>query len=423
MTTSLNLESVRDSFKTKLDSYKNLKLNLDLTRGKPSSEQLDLSNEIEFTINGNYISEDGTDVRNYGGIDGLAEAKKLFADFLEVPKNNVLIGGNSSLTLMHQYMTHACIFGINGADSAWRNKHKEPSFICPAPGYDRHFAICESLGIKMHVVDMNEFGPNMDQVENIIKTDKSVCGLWCVPKYSNPSGIIYSKELISRIARLHTIAQNEFRVMYDNAYALHDLYESHNIENIFTLASQTKGENSIVIFGSTSKITFAGAGVAFMASGVETLNSFKNYLSYLTIGPDKVNQLRHVRFFKNIENIKAHTKKHASILKPKFDKVLEVLNSELKDYPDFARWTTPLGGYFISLDTAPGLAKSVVSLCEKLGVKLTPAGSTYPYGLDPKDSNIRIAPSMPKLENIETATKVLAAAIGYLAAEAEISKT
>lgn len=413
--TAQELSEINRSFKSKLDSYKALNLKLDLTRGKPSVAQLDLSNELDSILQGNFLSDDGTDVRNYGGIDGIPEAKKLFSDFLEVPLQNILIGGNSSLTLMHQYMTHACLFGTQGPDSAWKKIHSEPSFICPSPGYDRHFAICESLGIKMHVVDIDENGPDMDKVEQLIKTDPTVCGMWCVPKYSNPNGVVYSKEVVQRIAALHTIASKEFRIMYDNAYALHDFATPTPLENIFSLLQKTKGENSVVIFGSTSKITFAGAGVAFLATGNENLQSFKHYLSFLTIGPDKVNQLRHTKFFGNIDNLKKHMAQHAKILAPKFDTVLRILNQELSSYPSFAQWTTPLGGYFISLDTAPGLAKKVVSLCDSLGVKLTPAGSTYPYGNDPKDANIRIAPSMPKIEDIEIATKILAAAIGYLA--------
>ena len=410
------LTKIRDHFKTKLENLKNAKLSLDLTRGKPSSAQLDLSNELDSILKGDFKSADGTDTRNYGGIDGIPEAKELFSQTLGVPKNNVLIGGNSSLTLMYNYAAHAALFGVRGSDSAWKTKFKEPKFLCPSPGYDRHFAICESLGIKMQVVKMNENGPDMDQVESLLKSDDSICGMWCVPKYSNPTGCTYSKEVVTRISNLHKIANPFFRVLWDNAYALHDLENNDSLENVYDLALKTGGENSIVIFGSTSKISFAGAGVSFLGTGNDNLKYFKEYLSSQTIGPDKVNQLKHVRFFKNHENLAAHMKKHAEILIPKFKKVTDVLEREI-GHLNYASWTKPNGGYFISLDTQEGLAKAVVNLCAEVGVKLTPAGSTYPYGKDPKNCNIRIAPSMPSLKEIELATETLAASIGYLTSE------
>lgn len=411
--TNSELSELKNAFKDQLAQIKNLGLRLDLTRGKPCSEQLDLANDLDGILNGNFHSEDGTDTRNYGIIDGIPEAKELFSQVLGVSKDQILVGGNSSLTLMFQYMSHACQFGINGVESAWQKKFTAPSFICPCPGYDRHFAICEDLGIKMHLVEMDLNGPKMDQVHNIIAKDHSVCGIWCVPKYSNPTGITYSKEVVSGIADLHKSTHSEFRIFWDNAYVLHDLKNGEELHNIFNYAEKIGTSDSIVMFGSTSKITHAGSGVAFLGTSKKNLMSFKKFLGTQTIGPDKVNQLRHVKFLQSYSQLQSYMKKHGEILKPKFELVIKILEEQIGGL-NIASWSNPRGGYFISLDTQPGLAKAVINLCGEHGVKLTPAGATYPYGIDPNDRNIRIAPSMPNLKEIELATKTLAAAIGYL---------
>jgi len=411
----IELSNLKEKFNIKLNELKNLNLKLDLTRGKPCTEQLNLSNQIESILEGNYFAESNLDCRNYGIIDGIEEAKNLFSEILEIPPENTLVGGNSSLTLMYQYISHAYHFGIKGPDSAW-SKLDNPSFLCPSPGYDRHFAICEALNIKMIPVSIDENGPNMDEVENLIENNKSICGIWCVPKYSNPSGIIYSEKNIHRLALLAKKTTPYFRILWDNAYALHGFNSTDKLENIYKIAKENNLEDSVVLFGSTSKISFAGSGVAFMGTSKANLNSFKNFLSFQTIGPDKVNQLKHVKFFKDLNGIKKHMEKHAKIMQPKFDLVLETLKQDLSSL-NFAQWSTPSGGYFISLNTLPGLAKKVINLCNDLGVKLTPAGSTYPYGNDPNDSNIRIAPSFAENNDIPLATTCLTTAIGFLSCE------
>ena len=264
--TSAELKSLEDKFAYQIAELESLKLDLDMTRGKPCKEQLELASSLDGILEGNYLTEDGLDTRNYGVIDGIPEAQKLFASVLNVPNENILVGGNSSLTLMYQYMSHAYHFGVNGPESAWKNKFSTPSFICPSPGYDRHFAICEFLGIKMHAVEMDENGPNMDQVEELIKKDQSICGIWCVPKYSNPTGITYSNDVVQRISKLYNISHPQFRIFWDNAYVLHSFAENDNLSNIFETCSKNGTEDSFVEFASTSKITFAGAGVSFMSA-------------------------------------------------------------------------------------------------------------------------------------------------------------
>ncbi len=387
-----------------LKAYQGKNLNLDMTRGKPSKEQLDLSNKLLSMGLENVISADGTDVRNYGGLDGLLEAKKLFSPVLGLAPEELVIGGNSSLSLMYQYTDHAFHFGVRGKDSSW-SKLSEPICICPVPGYDRHFAISNHFGIRMINVPLNDDGPDMDLVEEIIKNNKNVCSMWCVPKYSNPTGSVYSKEVVERIAGLALKADSHFRVFWDNAYALHDLEDGVELHNIYTVAKKLGTEDSIISFGSTSKITLAGAGVGFLGTSRENIKNFLSYLSIQTIGPNKVNQLKHVNFFGNYENLESHMKGHRAILKPKFDLVQNILEEELGG-TKLLRWTKPKGGYFISVDTINGLANEVVKTCASLGVKFTPAGSTYPYSKDPNDSNIRIAPSMPSLDDIEQAMRV-----------------
>ncbi len=387
------------------ETIKAQKLNLDLTRGKPSAEQLSLSDSMDGILNGNYLSASGVDTRNYGGLDGIPEAKELGAQILGISVANVLAGGNSSLTLMHQTMMTAFYFGLSGADSAW-NREESVKFICPVPGYDRHFSVCEQLGIEMIGVPMTDTGPDMNQVEALVSSDPQIKGMWCVPKYSNPSGVVYSDETVEKIAKLGAIAGPNFRVFWDNAYAIHDLSENPpQLANIFTLCEKANTADSVIQFASTSKITHAGSGVAFVGASKNNLQGLQKALSILTIGPDKVNQLRHAHFFAEPGSLKAHMQKHAAIIKPRFACVLEHLEGAFSDN-DLGTWEKADGGYFISFDTQPGLAKQVVSLAGGAGVKLTPAGATYPYGKDPQDSNIRIAPTVPTVEQVDLAMKV-----------------
>jgi DNA-binding transcriptional MocR family regulator len=380
-------------------------LKLDLTRGKPSAEQLSLSDALDGILDGDYRSANGTDVRNYGGIDGLAEIKQLGAEVLGVQNNEILAGGNSSLSLMFQAMTHAVQFGFNGADSAWKNT-EGARFLCPVPGYDRHFTVCEQLGLEMIPVAMTASGPDMDQVERLVAEDSRIKGMWCVPKYSNPTGVIYSDETVERIAKLGQIAAQDFKVFWDNAYAVHDLNaHAQSLAPIMDYCRQHQTEDSVLQFASTSKITHAGAGVAFMAASPANLASFKKVLGASTIGPDKINQLRHARFLPNLNALSAHMQKHAAIIKPRFACVLKHLGEAFGDN-DLGEWESAEGGYFISFDAKPGLAKQIVQLAKDAGVVLTPAGATFPYGNDPLDRNIRIAPTVPTVEEVEAAMNV-----------------
>ncbi len=424
MNTNLNKEELKklnSHYASELEVIKSKKLNLDITRGKPSEEQLTLANSIDGILDGNYFTDSKVDTRNYGGLDGLIEAKKLFAPLLDVSEEEILIGGNSSLTLMYQYLDYFVNHSLKNEKGA--EERKTLSFICPVPGYDRHFSICEYLGIKMiNVPFLNNAapetsGPDMDQVEKLVKEDPSICGMWNVPKHTNPGGVTYGVETVKRLANLSNLTQNKnFRVIWDNAYAVHDLVENVELESIYNEAKKLGTTDSIIQFASTSKITHAGSGVAFAGMSKANLKNFSHYLSFQTIGPDKVNQLRHVKFFKSLDGLKAHMLKHREILKPKFDVVESALSKNFSDNK-LLSWTTPKGGYFVSVDTLEGLASSVVSMCNSLGVKLTPAGSTYPYGKDPQDTNIRIAPSFPKLEDVEAAINVFCSVVGFLSTE------
>ena len=380
-------------------------LNLDLTRGKPSAEQLSLSDALDGILQHNYITDSGIDTRNYGGLEGTPEARALGEQLMGVPAAQIMAGGNSSLTLMYQLMTTAFFFGLEGADSAW-NKEEGIKFLCPVPGYDRHFSICEQLGIEMVNIPMTSNGPDMDAAEALIKADSSIKGMWCVPKYSNPTGVVYSEDTVKRIASLAKIAGKGFRVFWDNAYAIHDLSENApQLASIWEATTAAGTTDSVLQFASTSKITHAGAGVAFLAASDANLNGFKKVLGIQTIGPDKINQLRHAKFFAVPGSLNAHMQKHAEIIKPRFESVLKHLEEAFGDN-ELGQWESADGGYFISFDTQEGLAKKVVALAGEAGVKLTPAGATFPYGKDPQDSNIRIAPTVPSVEQVDAAMKV-----------------
>ena len=377
---------------------------LDLTRGKPSEAQLELSAALDGILGGDYRAADGTDTRGYGGLDGLPEAKALAAAWLELPVSQVLVGGNSSLELMYSYLDHACRFGVAGEGSAWRDQTETVRFICPVPGYDRHFTVCERLGIEMVTVPMCGDGPDMDAVETLVREDPAIRGIWCVPKYSNPTGDVYSDAVVARIAGLGKTAHETFRVIWDNAYAVHYLTDAQaQIANIMTLASQAGTADSIVLIASTSKVTFAGAGIAFLGATEANLTCFKGYLDAMTIGPDKVNQLRHVKFLKDMPTVAKHMRRHREILAPKFACVQSHLDQGLQE---LGRWTRPEGGYFVSFDARPGLARTIVRMAADAGVKLTRAGAAFPHGNDPEDSNLRLAPSYPPLEEVDRAMSV-----------------
>ena len=394
--------------KNRYEELKAQGLNLDMTRGKPSPEQLDLSLPMLGLVGAdNFHSPDGVDCRNYGGLDGLKEAKKLFSKFLEVAENEIIIGGNSSLNLMHDTMVNAMLHGFDG-NPAWSKQ--TPKFLCPAPGYDRHFKICQHLGIEMTAIDNLDNGPDMNAVESLVANDASIKGIWIVPKYGNPTGAICSSDVVERLAKMKTAAP-DFRIFWDNAYTVHHLGDSQPaLKNILQACKDAGNPNRVFIFGSTSKITFAGAGLAMMGGSEANLDWVRSHMSMQTIGSDKINQLRHIRFFKSLDDINLHMKKHAVILRPKFDMVISILNKELHN-SGLAEWNNPQGGYFINLNTKPGRAKRVVELAAEAGVKLTGAGAAFPYRKDPEDKNIRIAPSLPSLENLEKATEILAVCI------------
>jgi aspartate/methionine/tyrosine aminotransferase len=398
-----DLQGALEQLQKRYEEIKTEKLNLDMSRGKPGADQLDLS--MALLEDKSYLAADGTDCRNYGGLDGLPEAKKLFSQMLEVGSNEIIIGGNSSLNMMYDTFVRAMIYGVPGGDTTW-GKLPAVRFLCPSPGYDRHFAICEALNIEMIPVAMTQDGPDMDAVEKLVTEDESIKGIWCVPKYSNPDGITYSDEVVERLAAMKTMAK-DFRIIWDNAYAVHHLSDKPDrLKNIMQACKVAGNPDRVYIFGSTSKITFSGSGVAMMASSETNINHIKKIISIQTIGHDKLNQLRHVNFLKSMDGIEEHMKKHAAILKPKFDVVLDILEQELGG-KNIAWWNKPNGGYFISLFTMDGCAKKVVAKAAEAGVKLTGAGATYPYGKDPRDRNIRIAPTYPSLRELKKAIEVL----------------
>lgn len=387
-------------------------VNLDLTRGKPSAKQLALSDALDGILGADYRAGDGTDCRNYGGGLGLPEARQLAADYLECSPNQTLVGGNSSLQLMYQCLLYNHLFADQQGQS-WRQEAGSGriKFLCPAPGYDRHFSVCEALDIDMIPVTMHDGGPDMDQVEKLVSEDPLIKGIWCVPRYSNPSGIVYSDDTVQRMAALGRLAGPNFRIIWDNAYAVHHLVDNPpGLANIMALCEQQGTLDTVYVVGSTSKITFAGAGIAFLASSQSNISRLSRHLSYVTIGPDKINQLRHVKFLRDNATIAAHMARHREILQPKFDLVLQHLQTAFAGKTiggdPIGTWTRPAGGYFILFDTQPGLAAEVVRLTGAAGVKLTPAGATWPYGRDPNDSNIRLAPSFPELKEIDSAMAI-----------------
>lgn len=392
------------ALKAEYEKIKGMGLALDMSRGKPGADQLDLSMGMLDVLDSKTAlkSENGTDLRNYGVLDGIPEAKKLIADVIGTKPENVIIYGNSSLNIMYDQVARAEMFGICG-NTPWCKLDKV-KFLCPVPGYDRHFAITETFGIEMINIPMTENGPDMDLVEKYVNNDETVKGIWCVPKYSNPQGVVYSDETVRRFAALKPAAA-DFRIFWDNAYAIHHLYDDRQDQLLEILSECEKAGHPDMVFEfcSTSKVTFAGAGIAAIASSKANLDDMRKSMTIQTIGYDKINQLRHVRYFKDINGVREHMKKHAAIMCPKFEAVLQVLENELGGL-GIGTWTKPNGGYFISFDALEGCAKAIVAKCKEAGVTLTGAGATFPYKKDPKDSNIRIAPSFPTPEEMAMAT-------------------
>ena len=416
-------EMSTEELKTELDSlmkeyrkYQNMDLNLNMSRGKPCHDQLDLSMGLMDVLSSDadLFCEDGTDCRNYGVLDGIEECKELIGDMMENRPDNIIIYGNSSLNVMYDTVSRAMTHGIMG-NTPWC-KLDRVKFLCPVPGYDRHFAITEYFGIEMIPVPMMPTGPDMDIVEKLVSTDEMVKGIWCVPKYSNPQGYSYSDETVRRFARLKPAAK-DFRIFWDNAYGVHHLYDLDQDYLIEILAECKRVGNPDLVykFASTSKVTFPGSGISALATSPNNLEDIRSQLAIQTIGHDKVNQLRHVRFFGDIHGMFKHMRKHAEILRPKFEAVEEILDKNLSGL-DIGTWTKPKGGYFISFDSMPGCAKEIVAKAKKAGVEMTKAGATWPYGRDPYDSNIRIAPSYPPLNDLRIATELFSLCVRIISA-------
>ena len=397
-------------YTSKFEAFKEMDLSLDLTRGKPSADQLDLSNSL-VKYDENDLTLNGLDLRNYGEIKGLESCRALGAEVLGCKKDYVWSGGNSSLSLMSQFLTFLFVQG-NG-ESSWNNKERV-SILCPVPGYDRHFKLCETFGINMIPVGMTGEGPDLEEVKQLVETDDSIRGIWCVPKYSNPTGEVYSLEVTKGLLDIFGQSKYKSVIFWDNAYAVHDLSDQTPLPDIFSIAEERGFEDLVVQFGSTSKITFAGAGIGFIAMSQANQDLFLPFYSALMIGPDKLNQAKHVRFFKE-NNLSEHMRKHADIIKPKFDLVDAKLRQQ-----NFGTWTTPNGGYFLLYKAKEGFAKKIISLAGEIGLKLTPAGATHPYGVDAEDAYIRIAPTACSLEELNTAMDVFLCCVGV--AEDQASK-
>ncbi len=420
MLTEMNMEEL-SAFKKQCaeeyESYKAKGMKLDMSRGKPSTEQLDLAMPMfdVFTNAASMLAEDGTDCRNYGCLTGIPDAKRLFGELLGVNADEIIIGGNSSLAMMYDTVSRAVTHGVYGSEKPW-GKCDKVKFLCPVPGYDRHFAICESFGIEMINVPMRSDGPDMDMIEKLVSKDESIKGIWCVPMYSNPEGISYSDEVVRRFANLSPKAK-DFRIFWDNAYCVHHLTDTPDrILNILDECKKNGKEDMVFIFASTSKISFSGAGVAIMAGSVNNVKQITKLMGIQCISYDKINQLRHVKYFKNVDGIMAHMAKHRAIIEPKFKLVLDMLDAQLGGF-GILEWNKPNGGYFISVNTLDGCAKRVVELCREAGVVLTSAGATFPYGKDPHDRNIRIAPTYPPLAELEAAMNIFCVSVKLASAE------
>ena len=420
--TKAELQALKKELSAKYREYQGKDLKLDMSRGKPSIDQLDLSMGMldVLTSDMDLTCEDGTDCRNYGVLDGISEAKELLADMMEVAPDHIIIYGNSSLNVMYDTVSRSMTHGVMG-NTPWCKLDKV-KFLCPVPGYDRHFAITEYFDIEMINIPMTSTGPDMDMVEELVASDDSIKGIWCVPKYSNPQGISYSDQTVRRFARLKPAAP-DFRIYWDNAYTIHHLYDMDQDHLIEILAECKRAGNPDMVykFASTSKISFPGSGIAAIAASQNNLVDIKKQLRIQTIGHDKVNQLRHVRFFGDIHGMVEHMRKHADILRPKFEAVLETLDRELEGL-GIGTWTTPKGGYFISFDSLDGCAKAIVAKCKKAGLVMTGAGATYPYGKDPHDSNIRIAPSYPPLNDLKQAMELFALCVKLVSVEKLLSE-
>lgn len=411
------LVKLKEQLTKEYEEAKGKGLKLDMSRGKPSVAQLEMSNDFLDALNSSsgMKAEDGVDVRNYGDMDGIPEAKKLMGDIMGVPAENVIVCGNASLTIMYDTVSRSMTHGVMGS-TPWC-KLEKVKFLCPVPGYDRHFAITQRFGIEMINVPMSPQGPDMDLVEELVAKDESIKGIWCVPKYSNPQGYTYSEETVKRMANLKPAAK-DFRIFWDNAYAVHHLYDDRKDElaEILSLCEEAGNPDMVYEFCSTSKITYAGAGISAVAASKANLAEMRKMLTIQTIGFDKVNQLRHVRYFKDMNGIMAQMKKHADWMRPKFEAVLAVLDKELGGLK-IGEWTRPNGGYFISFEAMDGCAKNIVAKCKEAGMVLTGAGATYPYGIDPKDSNIRIAPSFPTPEEMAQAAELFVLCVKLVSVE------
>ena len=410
-----DLQALLREVRRDYESFRERGLKLDMTRGKPAPEQLDLANDLlAFPGNRDHFTEAGEDARNYGLLQGLPEARALFASMLGAPADRIVVGENSSLAIMHDCLVWALLKGVPGSSAPW-SQTPAPAFICPVPGYDRHFALCEEYGIRMLPVAMTGHGPDMDAVE-ALAADPAVKGMWCVPKYSNPSGEVYAEETVRRLAAMRTGAP-DFRLFWDNAYAIHHLTERrHAIADILGLCADAGNADRAFVFASTSKVTLAGGGLAFFASSAANVRWYLARASKRTIGPDKLNQIRHVRFLKDEAGLLRHMDAHRALLAPKFDAVADALEARLGGTAA-AAWTRPEGGYFISVDITDGAAKRVVALAREAGLALTPAGATWPHGRDPHDRNLRLAPSYPPLRDVRVAAEGIAICILLAAVE------